>query len=157
MAGWTNRGKKLALEIMCRGEFDGAAIPTHWYVALVTDTPTDDTNLMSDLTEITAGNGYTSGGGTEGQLTIGTTDWDAPTENDTTNIGSIKAVDVVWTASGGPIPASGGDALYAVLTDDDGTVANRNVMAYWSLGGGRSVSDGQTLTLQDCELQLTET
>jgi hypothetical protein len=43
-----------------------------------------------------------------------------------------------------------------VLTDDNATVANREIIAYWDLTSPRSVSDGQTLTLQDCQLDLNE-
>jgi hypothetical protein len=62
----------------------------------------------------------------------------------------------VWTASTGPLPASGGGARYAVLTDDNGTVSSREVLAYFDLVSDRVVSDGQTITLQDSELLLSE-
>lgn len=57
-------------------------IPTNLYVALVTsaNVPDADTNILSDLTEITAGNGYTSGGF---QLDMNSTDFDVITEDDT--------------------------------------------------------------------------
>jgi hypothetical protein len=38
------------------------AAPESLYVALVTDTPDYDTSTFGELTEIAAGNGYTSGG-----------------------------------------------------------------------------------------------
>lgn len=153
MAGWTNKGKVSILE----SYFGATGTPTNFFVALVTSAsaPTADTNLMSDLTEITAGNGYTSGGIslTRG---LGGSDFDNNTEDDTNDRGFIQIKDVVWTASGGSIPGSGDGARYAVLTDDDGTVANREVYAFWDLSSDRTVSNGQTLTLQDCELRLTE-
>lgn len=151
MAGWTNKGKMSILDAYFRN--NGA--PTNFYVALVTSAsaPTADTNTLSDLTEIAAGNGYTTGGY---QLTKNATDFDSLTENDTDDRGEIQIKDVVWTASGGSIPDSGNGARYAVLTDDNGTVANREVLAYWDLSSDRSVSDGQSLTLQNCELRLTE-
>ena len=151
MAGWTNKGKMSILDAYFRN--NGA--PTNFYVALVTSAsaPTADTNTLSDLTEIAAGNGYTTGGY---QLTKNATDFDSLTENDTDDRGEIQIKDVVWTASGGSIPDSGNGARYAVLTDDNGTVANREILAYWDLSSDRSVSDGQSLTLQNCELRLTE-
>ena len=151
MAGWTNKGKMSMLDAYFRN--NGA--PTNFYVALVTDAtaPTADINTLSELTEIAAGNGYTTGGY---QLTPGATDFDSLNEDDANDRGDIQIKDVVWTASGGSIPGSGDGARYAVLTDDNGTVANREVYAYWDLTSARSVSDGQTLTLQDLELRVNE-
>ena len=151
MAGWSNKGKYKVLGWSFRGE----TIPTNFYVALVTSAtaPDADTNTMGDLTEISAGNGYTSGGY---QLSKNSTDWDVWTEDDTNDRGLIQIKDITWSASGGPIPDSGSGARYSVLTDDNGTVANREIYAHWDLSSDRSVSDGQDLTLQDCELRINE-
>ena len=151
MAGFTNRGKYLMLGYV----FRGTTLPTNFYVALVTSAvaPAQDHNTLSELTEIAAGNGYTTGGY---QLTPGTTDFDVQTENDTSDLALVQIKDVIWTASGGSIPSSGGGARYAVLTDNNVTVGSRQIIAYWSLGSDRTVSSGQTLTLQNCELDLTE-
>ena len=146
---FTNKGKYRLLDWV----FRRTTMPTNFYIALVTSTaaPTADTDTLSDLTEIAAGNGYTSGGY---QLTPNSTDFDTLTEDDTNDRGLTQAKDIVWTASGGSIPASGGEARYAVLLDDNATVGSREVLAWWDLVSDRSVSDGQTLTLQDCELRL---
>ena len=151
MAGWTNRGKYNALNVLCRN----TGAPTTYYVALVTSAvaPTADTNLMSELTEIAAGNGYTSGGQA---VNRNSTDFDVLTEDDTNDRALVQIRDLVWTASGGNLPASGNGARYAVFTDDNATIANREVWAYWDLGADRMVSDTQPLTLQDCELRLDE-
>ena len=151
MAGWTNRGKYSVLD----WAFRGATIPTNFYVALVTSAtaPTADTNTLSQLTEITAGNGYTTGGYS---LTPNGTDFDTLTEDDTTDKGILQIKDVAWTASGGNIPSAGNGARYAVLTDDNGTVGSRIIIAFWDLTSDRTVSDTQTLTLIDLELDLTE-
>jgi hypothetical protein len=150
-SGWTNRGKYYWLGQAFRNDTE----PANLYMALVTSaaTPTADTNVMSDLTQIATGNGYTDGGY---QLTRNSTDFDTHTEDDTSDLAYVRIKDIVWTASGGPIPSSGSGARYAVLTDDNATVANRQVLAYFDLVSDRSVSSGQTLTLQDCELRLTE-
>ncbi len=152
MAGWTNKGKMSILEAYFRATGE----PTNFYIALLTSAtaPDADTNLMSDHTEITAGNGYTAGGYS---LTPGATDFDVLNEDDTNDRGDIQVKDVVWTATGGPIPSGGSGARYAVITDDNATVADREIYAYWDLSSDRAVSDGQTLTLQDLELRLTET
>ena len=149
--GMTNKGKYRLLGWAFRGD----TIPTNLYLALVTSAtaPGPDTNTLSDLTEIAAGNGYTTGGY---QLTPGSTDFDVHTEDDAEDRAFVQIKDVVWTASGGPIPASGNGARYAVLLDDNATPGDREVLDYWDLTSDRSVSDGQTLTLQNCEIRLDE-
>lgn len=149
-SGWTNRGKYL----MQRSFFAATGTPTNFYVALVTSAtaPTADTNTLSQLTEIAAGNGYTSGGY---QLTRNTTDFTV-TEDDSGDIGKTILKDIVWTAAGGNLPSSGSGARYAVLVTDEATVGNRQVIGYWDLSSDRTVSDTQTLTLQSSELRNTE-
>ncbi len=149
-SGVTNRGKALLFDYV----FRGVALPANFYVALITSAaaPTVDTNTFSELTEIAAGNGYTTGGYS---LTKNTTDFDTLTEDDTADKAILKIKDVVWTASGGAIPASGSGARYAILTDYHATMGSRQVMAWWDLTSDRTVSSGQPLTLQDCELDIT--
>lgn len=151
MAGWTNKGKYRCLEVWLRA---GTA-ETNTYVILWTSAsaPVADTNIESEQTEITAGNGYTTGGY---QLTPGDTDFDVLTEDDGNDRALLQLKDIVWTASGGPIPLSGDGARYAGLTDDNATIGDREVYAYWDLVSDRSVSDGQSLTLQNCELRINE-
>jgi len=151
MAGWTNKGKASVLDGYLRNQ----GIPTNFYVALVTSAvaPDAETNTLGQLTEIAAGNGYTTGGI---QLTRNTTDFDSLVENDTNDRGECQLKDLVWTASGGNIPASGNGARYAVLTDDNGTVASREVYFYWDLTSDRTISDTQTLTLVNSEVRITE-
>lgn len=151
MAGWTNKGKYKVLGWSFRAE----TIPTNFYIALFTSAtaPTQDTNTKSELTEIAAGNGYTAGGIS---IAKNSTDWDVWTEDDTNDRGLIQLKDMVWTASGGTLPASGNGARYACITDDNATQGSREIYAYFDLTSDRSVSDTQTLTLQDCELRLNE-
>jgi len=116
--------------------------------------PTADTNTWSELTQIATGNGYTTGGYS---LSRNATDFDVgPTEVDASDYAYIQIKDIVWTASGGNLPASGNGARYAVLTDDNVTEGSRDVLAFFDLSSDRTVSTGQTLTLQNCELRLTE-
>ncbi len=151
MAGWTNRGKYMILASYLRG----ATPPTNFYVALCTSAtaPTQDTNTLGELTEIAAGNGYTTGGY---PLARNSTDFDVLTEDDAGDVAYIQCKDIVWTAVTGNLPASGNGARYAVITDDNATVSSRQVLAYFSLTSDRTVSVGQTLTLQNLELRLTE-
>jgi hypothetical protein len=151
MAGFTNRGKFLILQ----GVFRNTGLPTNFFVALVTSAtaPSDTTNVLSDLTEIAAGNGYTAGGIS---LTKNSTDFSTLTEDDVNHIAKILVKNLVWTASGGTLPASGAGARYAVLLDDNATVGSRQVLAFWDLVSNQIISSGQTLTLQNCELRFTE-
>lgn len=149
MAGWTNRGAYATLGVRFRGQSN----PTAYYMALVTATPAPDAddNTLSDLTEIAPGNGYTSGGVS---LTPGAVDFDVWTEDDGNERALVQIRDVVWTASGGTVPASGGDARYAVLTDDNATVGSREVYHFWDLGSALQALDGQSLTVRDAEIQI---
>lgn len=151
MPGATNRFKYNLLAYA----FRNATRPTNWYIFLATSAtaPTADINTKSELTEIAAGNGYTAGGIA---LALNGTDFDVLTEDDANDRALVQARDIVWTASGGPIPASGSGARYAVLTDDNVTLGSREVGPYWDLASDRSVSSGQTLTLQNCEFRIND-
>lgn len=155
MAGFTNKGKLRLFDWAFRSE--SVTPPTDFYIALVTSAtaPTADTNTLSQLTQIADGNGYNATAGGY-KLDKNSTDFDANVENDTDDRSELQIKDVVWTASGGNIPASGGGARYAVLTDDNVTVGSREVLAFWDLSSDRTISSGQTLTLQNLELRLTE-
>ncbi len=151
MAGWTNKEKYRILG----DRYRNIVGETNFYVALCTSAtpPTQDINTLSELTEIAAGNGYATGGFS---LTPGATDYDVWTEDDTNDWSLIQMKDIVWTASGGPIPSAGGGARWAVHTDDNVTIGSREVYQYFDLTSDRTVSDAQTLTLQDCEIRITE-
>jgi len=151
-SGWTNRGKCNALA----ERFRGVAPPANFFLALVTavNPPTADTNLLSDCTEIAIGNGYAAAGGVS--VARNSTDFDVITEDDLNDRALVQLKDIIFTASSGNLPASGDGASYAVLLGPNATPANREVEAYWDLGGARVVSDTQTLTLQDCELRLSD-
>src|SRR3990172_9764344 len=105
----TNRSKFNLLE----WGFQKANIPTNLYLALVTNAvaPVADTNTKSELTELANGNGYTTGGIS---VAMNATDFDVITEDDTNDRALVQIKDEVWTASGGPIPASGTGGYYAI-------------------------------------------
>ena len=89
---------------------------------------------FSDITEISAGNGYTSGGHTLDNVT-----W---TE---TSAGSgtwrFSADDEVFTASGGSI----GPFRYVILYDD--TAANDELVGYLDFGSALTLPDASTFTI----------
>jgi hypothetical protein len=145
---YTTRGLYLEHEWVYRG----VALPTYFYVALVvaTTVPTVDTKLLSELTQIVSGNGYTAGGL---PVARNATDFDFHDEDDTNNRSELQIKDLLTSATGGPIPASGAGASYAVLTTDEATIGSRQVLAWWSLGTARSWLSGQVLKLADLELR----
>jgi len=77
-------------------------------------------------TELSSGNGYTTGGATLSGVTVTQTGNDA----------AFDATDVTWTASGGTL----GPAAYAILYND--TDANDPPVAFVDFGGNQSAGDG---------------
>ena len=152
----TNKGKYKILGWALRGE----TVPTDFYMALITSAyePINITNTFTQCTEVSTGNGYATGGGTGGTgvgvIDPNSTDFDVWTEDDTNHWGLIQVKDIVWTASGGTLPASD-SARYAVITDDNATIASREVYFSGDLTSDRQVSDGQTLTIEDFEIRIT--
>ncbi|MCZ2077898.1 MAG: hypothetical protein LC130_23205 [Bryobacterales bacterium] len=145
----TNKGKYRILDVYFRNGTE----PTTFYMFLATSAAAvvADTNTKSELTEVATGNGYTAGGIA---VARDSTDFDVLTEDDTNDKALVQIKDLVWTASGGNLPGSGA-ARYAVLTDDNGTLGSREVIGGFDLSSDRVVSSGQTLTLQNCEFDLT--
>lgn len=152
---WTNRGKYLLFNWV----FCGEPLPANFYVMLVTsdNVPTEDTNTFSELTEITEGNGYVSGGY---ELEPGAVDFDVITEDDVHDRALIQIKDIAWTASEGSIPDSGNGIRYAVLTDDSESSAlatdERQILAVWDLETEKEITNRFTLTLANLELRLVD-
>jgi hypothetical protein len=151
MTAVTNRGKYLLLNWGIRG----ATRPVAFYAALIADgsVPALTTNTFVELTEIAAGNGYTAGGIS---LAPGAVDFDVLTEDDVLHKAFVQIKDLVWTAAGGNLPASGNGARYLILTTDEVTQGDRQVVAYWDLGSAITVSDTQSLTVQNSEVSIEQ-
>jgi len=152
MAGFTNKAKAEMLLAFVRG----AALPSSFYFVLVTSAtaPNADTNILSDLTEIAAGNGYTSGGI---QLAKNATSFPGSTpEDDTNNKGTLGIKSVPITASGGNIPASGNPARYAVITGPGSTIGSRKVYFWFDLGSNQTIADGTIKTFGGGKIELKE-
>jgi hypothetical protein len=102
-------------------------------VMLTNTAPTASTNdTFDDLTEISAGNGYTARG-------------TATTISHSRSGGTSKitGTDVVFTASGGTI----GPFRYAVLYRDTGTNATSWLVSYWDYGSSITLASGETFTV----------
>lgn len=100
-------------------------------VMLTNTAPNATDGQKSQLTEISAGNGYTAGGTA---TTI---------SSSSQSSGTYKLVitDVVFTASGGSI----GPLRYAVLYDD--TATNDEVVGFWDYGSSITLASGESLTV----------
>lgn len=100
-------------------------------VMLTNTAPVATNSVKANLTEISAGNGYTAGG------TAATISSSAQTS------GTYKLVlaDVVFTAAGGSI----GPFRYAVLYND--TATNDELIGWWDYGSAITLASGETFTV----------
>lgn len=98
---------------------------------LTNTAPVNTNTVKADITEISAGNGYTAGG-TAASIT-----------SSSQSAGTYKLVlgDVVFTASGGSI----GPFRYAVLYND--TATNDELIGWWDYGSGVTLLTGETFTV----------
>ena len=146
----TNRGLYTLLGILYRAQ----SAPTTWdaVLCLATLAPDDNTNVVGAY-QIATGTGYTDGGES---LTPGATDFDVWTEDDTNDWALVQAADITWTAASGSIPTSGNGARYLCWCDDDATTANKEIFQVFDLVSERIVTDGNDLTVYDCEFKLAE-
>lgn len=99
-------------------------------VMLTNSAPVASNTVKANLTEISAGNGYTAGGTA------------ATISSSTQTSGTYKLVlaDVVFTASGAV-----GPFRYAVLYND--TATNDELIGWWDYGSSISLANGETFTV----------
>lgn len=94
-------------------------------VVLSNTAPNATDTQLSQITQISAGNGYTAGG--------------EDVQNSTSRTGgttSVIGVDVTWTASGGNI----GPFQYVILYND--TATNDSLIGYWPLASAITIISG---------------
>ena len=111
-------------------------------VALTNTAPTQDTDAtLTNVTQISAGNGYTQvadGAGTTVSLTIAETS----AGSGVWRLGTSSS-DCVFTASGGSI----GPFRYAVVVNDTPTSPANPLVGYLDYGSSITVTDGNTFTV----------
>lgn len=101
-------------------------------VMLCNAAPAATNAVKADLTEITAGNGYTAGGNTAAVTASAQT------------AGTYKLVladPPTWTAAGGSV----GPFQYAVLYND--TAANKELIGFWDYGSSITLSAGESFAV----------
>jgi hypothetical protein len=105
---------------------------SHTLKVLLTNTaPVATNSVKADLTEISAGSGYSAGGATVGTI------------SDTDTGGTVKLVassDNTFTASGGTI----GPFRYAVLYNDTPTSPADPLIGFWDYGSSITLADGES-------------
>lgn len=102
-------------------------------IMLVNTAPTATNAVKADLTEISAGNGYTAGG-----TQAANNDYEQ-----TTGTAKLVADDVVFTASGGTI----GPFRYAVIYNDTPSSPADPLIGYWDYGSSITLQVGETFTV----------
>ena len=101
-------------------------------VLLTNTAPVATNTVKANLTEISAGNGYTAGGAT------------ASITSSSQTSGTYKLVlgdPATWTASGGTI----GPLRYAVLYND--TATNDELIGWWDYGTSINLADGESFAV----------
>lgn len=102
-------------------------------VALSNTAPDSADATLSDITQISSGNGYSTGGTS---ATISSSAQSSGTYK-------LTLADVVFTASGGSI----GPFRYAVLYNDTPTSPADPLIGYWDYGSSVTLADTETFTV----------
>lgn len=112
-------------------------LDTHTFKAMLTNSaPTAGTNTVkADITEISAGNGYTAGG-----VTLSSVTWSETGAG--TGVWRFDCADIAWTASGGAIAAH----QYLVIYDDTPTSPADPLVGYADWGSSSTIASGATRT-----------
>jgi hypothetical protein len=101
---------------------------------MLTNTAPAATNaLLSDITEIAAGNGYSAGGSQATQSA----------SSQTSGTYKLVCADVTFTASGGSI----GPFRYAVLYNDTPASPLNPLIGWWDYGTNVTLTDGNAFTV----------
>ena len=100
-------------------------------VALTNTAPVATNTVFANITEISAGNGYSAGGTASAQVSSA----------QSSGVYKLVLTDVVFTASGGSI----GPFRYIVLYND--TAASDELIGYYDYGPNVTVTTGNTFTV----------
>lgn len=119
------------VEQLCKGVHNWS---THTFKAGLTNSAPVATNtIYSNLTEISAGNGYSAGGMTLDTVTL----------TETTGTAKVTIADEVLTASGGSI----GPFRYVPIYNDTATSPADALVNWYDYGSSITLASGETFTL----------
>ena len=103
-------------------------------VALSNTLPVNTNTVLADITQISSGTGYTSGG-TATTVTV----------SESSGTTTVSGTQVVFTASGGSM----GPFRYVVLYNDTTSSPNKPLVGWWDYGvGGVTLADTETFTIK---------
>lgn len=102
-------------------------------IALCLTAPVNTNTVLSDLTQIANGNGYTTGGTA---VTISSS-------SQTAGVYKLVLADVVFTASGGSMAPF----RYVVLYDDTAASPADALIGWWDYGSSLTLASGETFTV----------
>lgn len=102
-------------------------------IMLTNSAPSATNAIKTDITEISAGNGYSAGGTAIGSNTY----------SQSSGTGKLVGNDVVFTASGGSI----GPFRYAVSYNDTPTSPAKPLIGWWDYGSSVTLASGETFTV----------
>lgn len=107
---------------------------THTFKAMLTNSAPVATNtIAANLTDISAGNGYSAGGMTLDTVTL----------SETTGTAKVTIADEVLTASGGSI----GPFRYVAIYNDTATSPADALVCWYDYGSAITLASGETFTL----------
>lgn len=110
---------------------------THTFKAAFSNTaPSAANTQLSDITQISSGNGYTAGAG--GGVTL-----DSVTLTETGGTAKVTIVDEVFTASGGSV----GPFRYIVIYNDSATSPADALVCWYDYGSSITLADTETFTI----------
>jgi hypothetical protein len=107
---------------------------THTFkVVLTNSAPAAANTILADITQIAAGNGYTTGG-TATTVTI----------SESAGTTTVQGTEVVFTASGGSMATF----RYYVLYNDSATSPADALVCYWDHGSAVTLASGESFTIR---------
>lgn len=107
---------------------------SHTFKCMLSNVAPAATNTVkADITEISAGYGYTAGGA-DAQLT-----W-----SESGGTGTASGTKITWVASGGSI----GPFRYVVLYNSTQTTPNQPLVAWWDYGSSITLNDGESFSVK---------
>lgn len=103
-------------------------------VALTNTAPVVTNTILSNITQIAAGNGYTTGGATIANISV----------SETSGVATVDGDDVTFTAAGGSIA----NWRYPVIYNDSATSPADALVGYVDNGSVVTIPDGETFTIR---------
>lgn len=139
MAAWNKFNQYVLDKLSAKHDFTAAG---HVMKLMLTNTAPVATNtIKANITEISAGNGYTAGG-TDVQNDV----------SQTSGTATITAVDVTWTATGGSI----GPFRYVVAYNDTQTTPAKPLIGWYDIGSSITVTVGNQFSVDFGASWLTD-